>query len=1117
MRKTLYFALGFLATVAVVLGLVFAGLQGAGRTPSPSSPTATLVLPTGTATSGSEQPTPTALPYPLSWQREGGVAGFCDQLVIDELEQVRFARCNAATRTGSLTADERTAYSGFRALFQSFALDAEDNAGGADSLRLKLSMVGQGDRQPTAIEQAEILRWVEALYTRLAREAQRSDASARAVSALASKLGIAADAVQVLSVEDATWPNACLGIAEPGVECTSVPTPGFRVMLAANGTSYEYRTDLYDRAREANSSPLSPTSTPPTTAVPTQPTATSTRVPSTATPTRVPPSATPTMPVITEWRGEYYSNAQLAGSPVLVRNDSAIHFDWGTGSPAPGLPADQFSVRWTRRYYVAAGAYVFRLQADDGARLYVGGVLVIDRWQGAYAETSAVRQMSAGYYDVVVEYHERDGAAAARMSWELRPQDPPPTPVITDWRGEYFGNPDLAGNPVLVRNDVYIDFDWGTGSPASQVPANKFSVRWGRSIPLDAGPYRFNALVDDGVRLYVDGQLVIDQWHESALTTHTGYIWLGAGAHDVRVDYMESAGNARIHVWWEKVDTSVGWAGEYFANKTLSGLPALIRGDRDIDFGWHLGSPDARVPADAFSARWRRTLSLSGGRYRFWTVADDGVRVSINGTRITDDWRDGAARRNERELTLQSGNYQVVVEYYEQVAGAEMRFGWEVVPPASKTPTRTLTPTHTPTKTATPTSTATHTPTATSTATPTITTTPTATHTPTLTHTPTATHTASPTATVEASATPTATPTTTLTPTDTATPTDTVTPTATHTPTTTPTPTHTATPTETGEPTATLTPTQTPTQTPSPTPTQSLDLPEGAWRGEYFGNMSLRGTPTLVREDPIIDFGWGYVAPAPGLPVDGFSVRWTRTLQLPKGDYILSVDANDGTRLYVDGALLWNGWSGSTQSTSIRWRNDGKAHRFVLEYLERRGTARVRFGWRLPNEPAPTLEAAWQAEYFNNDTLADPPRLLRAESEIDFYWGNRSPSGHIRPDGFSARFTQDVVFPAGNYRLILRADEGARVLLDGAVVIDAWENGLGEEHTYDVTLSGAHRLVVEYWEGTGDALLEFRWMALSGADLTAAQPSATALPAAESSVGRAVTRLWDVLGRAVSR
>jgi hypothetical protein len=99
------------------------------------------------------------------------------------------------------------------------------------------------------------------------------------------------------------------------------------------------------------------------------PTPTNTLPPPTPRPTLLPtdtpwptdtplPTPTPTPDiVITEWRGEYYANQSLLGEPVLIRNDVDINFDWGLGSPAPGIPDDGFSARWTRMFYFPEGRY----------------------------------------------------------------------------------------------------------------------------------------------------------------------------------------------------------------------------------------------------------------------------------------------------------------------------------------------------------------------------------------------------------------------------------------------------------------------------------------------------------------------------------------------------------------------------------------------------------------------------------------------------------------------------------------------------------------------------------------------------------------------------------------
>jgi hypothetical protein len=129
---------------------------------------------------------------------------------------------------------------------------------------------------------------------------------------------------------------------------------------------------------------------------------------------------------------------------------------------------------------------------------------------------------------------------------------PPPQPlIITDWRGEYFANRELSGDPVLVRNDPAIKFDWGTGSPGSGVPADDFSARWTRSLYFKAGTYRFHIQVDDGVRLWIDGKRVIDSWHDGSSHLVQKKYHISEGRHHIKIEYYEHKGGALIDVKWK--------------------------------------------------------------------------------------------------------------------------------------------------------------------------------------------------------------------------------------------------------------------------------------------------------------------------------------------------------------------------------------------------------------------------------------------------------------------------------------------------------------------------------------------------------------------------------------
>ncbi len=539
-------------------------------------------------------------------------------------------------------------------------------------------------------------------------------------------------------------------------------------------------------------------------------------------PTPIPPPTNvplPTQPVITDWRGEYWPNRNLSGWPALVRNDPVLSFDWGRGSPAPGLPADNFSARWMRMLPFGEGMYRFNMRTDDGARLWIDGQLLIDEWHETSVATYSVdKYLSAGVHTFQVEYFEAQGSAQFQLWWQLATGFP-------EWRGDYFANPNLAGQPVFSRNDPVLGFEWGVGSPGPGIPADNFSVRWTRTLAFPVGAtYRFHAVVDDGVRLFVDNILVINAWEDGSQREVVGDIDLAVGDHTVRVEYFDRTGNAVIRVWWEQQTAFPDWRGEYYANPNLSGAPALVRNDPFIGFQWGEGSPAPGLPADNFSARWSRDLTFLPGTYRLFAQSDDGIRVFVDGRVVLNQWQDGASAAPYTVDVSLNGVHRFVVEYYERTGQALARFWWQqvTVPPIiiSPPPLPTLTSTVTPGPTTTSSATATSSPTVTPTETPTLmptataTWTPTATptETPTATMTPTETPTLTPTVTSIWTSTPTAMPTETRTPTVTPTETPTLTPTATSIWT------HTATATPTETPTATMTPTETPTLTPTATP-----------------------------------------------------------------------------------------------------------------------------------------------------------------------------------------------------------------------------------------------------------------------------------------------------------
>jgi len=656
------------------------------------------------------------------------------------------------------------------------------------------------------------------------------------------------------------------------------------------------------------------------------------------------------------WWAEYYANQTLSGSPVLSRFEDGVNSNWGTGSPGPQVPADGFSARWTRDEWFDNGTYRFSARSDDGIRVWVGELLVVDAWfdQQAGWITRDVF-IGRGTYTVRVEYYEHQGGAQVFLGWERISGG-------QGWRAEYYNNQHLQGNPVLIRTDPAIDFAWGTGSPDPAIPDDRFSVRWSYTLGFTAGTYRFFASTDDGVRLWVDGHLLIDAWMKQKLpNTHTGDLALGEGLHKITVEYFEQGGEAHAHVWWRRLDGFSAWKGDYFDNLDLVGGPALVRDDAEINFDWGVGPPVAWMPDDNFTVRWTRTINFDPGYYRFSVRSDDGVRVWLDDALVIDKWQEMNNELHYVDGTYLSGPHQLKVEYFEKNGSAGIHF-W-ISPASISVPTPAAPPA--PSEPSPPS--------------------------PPLVQGPwQGSYFANPdlagrpdlvredaaidfdwkfrapaptlpadgfsvrwqttldfttgryrfttysddgvrllvdgrpvieswrpmrgyrSAVVDLSAGP-----------------------------------HSLVLEYFERSQAALARLSWTRigDAPAASAAPSAGAP-GPWQAEFYANPDLSGEPTLTQTDQSLDHNWGFGAPAPGLPSDDFSVRWTAQQPFTAGRYTFTTYSDDGVRLFIDGRQVLNSWRPMRGYRSVTLDLSTGEHTIVLEYFERGGLALVRLNWR---------------------------------------------------------------------------------------------------------------------------------------------------------------------------
>ena len=426
-------------------------------------------------------------------------------------------------------------------------------------------------------------------------------------------------------------------------------------------------------------------------------------------------------------------------------------------------------------------------------------------------------------------------------------QEPEPQHSDPNWQATYWNNMTFSGVPNFQRSEANLDHDWEAGSPDPSISPDGFSARWTRYIEETPGVYRFTTISDDGIRVWVDDELVIDEWYDHSATMVSADTTLDSGHNLVVVEYYENTGFAVAKVSWALVSSPVsGWRGEYFDNTTLSGTPAVVRDDPDVDFRWGTGSPAPGVGTDGFSARWTRDLDLPAGMYRFSMTADDGGRLWVNNHLLLDAWQEQAATTYTGDIYLPGGAIPVKMEYYEKAGLAVAQLSWEPVP-----------------------------------------------------------------------------------------------------------------------------------------------SPITGWRGEYFDNATLSGTPAVVRDDADINFGWGTGSPASGIGADGFSVRWTRHLDLPAGMYRFTMTVDDGGSLWVNNHHLLDAWQDQAATT---YTGDiylpGGPIPVKMEYYENAGLAVAQLSWAEVGTEPP-----------------QPGAVIVDDTDPGFVKGGSSTGWYTAPEGYSGYLT----------------------------------------------------------------------------------------------------------------
>jgi hypothetical protein len=429
-----------------------------------------------------------------------------------------------------------------------------------------------------------------------------------------------------------------------------------------------------------------------------------------------------------QFLAEYFAGTTPTTTPAVRSCEPApLTHEWGSGSPA-GVGPDNFSARWTGTFsFPAAADYTFTAESDDGMRVWVDDVPLIDEWRVQTRTTfTATRALTAGSHTVRVEWFDGTGPAVANLSWSAG--SPPQPQILTPAAGTTW----QVGDTISFTGSA-TDPEDGT-LPASALswamilehcpsachehPLQTWAGVSGASITAPDHEYPSHLLLEltatdsqgqsttvsrqlDPTTVTVTlasqpsgAQLTLGQRTAAAPVVGT---LLQGGTTTVSAPAQQIVGGAtrRFGGWSDgglathnvTAATALNltatytlpcpqgqyWA-QYFANATVTGTPVRsVCETAPLNRGYAAGSP-AGLPADNFSVRWDGSFRFTGGSTTFSGSSDNGMRVWLDGAQIVDRWTTAGPWTLTRSVL--AGVHTVRVDYVERTGTAFVRLSW---------------------------------------------------------------------------------------------------------------------------------------------------------------------------------------------------------------------------------------------------------------------------------------------------------------------------------------------------------------------------------------------------------------------------------------------------------
>ena len=277
--------------------------------------------------------------------------------------------------------------------------------------------------------------------------------------------------------------------------------------------------------------------------------------------------------------------AKNSKAVVVISKDSSMPTPT-CSAPTNGTPRDnkilnngQVTFSWTPSSCDGLDIYTFRVSnhADiDNPPWFIDHGVSKD--STSITETIPSQYIGQTLYWAIWPHNSAGyGSKGGPWSFTIDTSSPPPPPPIPtgNWNVQYFKNKELSDQCNTTSfNRTFIFQDWGEGAPASGCNSDNWSARFTRRVNFQGGNYDFAVEADDWGRIYVDNVLFVDKWNGASQHYEGHYV--SPGDHDIRVEFADTMGGAKISAWWWGPGFSVPhdtqdpnqWYANYWLNQT---------------------------------------------------------------------------------------------------------------------------------------------------------------------------------------------------------------------------------------------------------------------------------------------------------------------------------------------------------------------------------------------------------------------------------------------------------------------------------------------------------------------------------------------------------------------